>query len=44
MPVRKTRLAYLSGPVDAAEVYFRWQTGKHTRLFGTSYLIRTPSC
>lgn len=34
------RLAYLSGPVDAADVYARWKIGKHTKLFGTSYLMQ----
>jgi glycogen synthase len=40
MNTRKIRLAYLSGPVDAAEVYERWKSGQHTKLFGTSYLMQ----
>jgi glycogen synthase len=37
---KKVRLAYLSGPVDAADVYKRWKAGRHTQLFGTSYLMQ----
>lgn len=40
MNTRKIRLAYLSGPVDAAEVYEQWKAGQHTKLFGTSYLMQ----
>lgn len=37
---RLIRLAYLSGPVDAVDVFERWKAAKHTRLFGTSYLMQ----
>lgn len=37
---KSVRLAYLSGPVDAADVYARWKAGRHTQLFGTSYLMQ----
>lgn len=38
--VKKIKIAYLSGPVDAADVYGRWKAGRHTQLFGTSYLMQ----
>jgi len=39
-PKDLVRLAYLSGPVDAGDVYVRWKAGRHTQLFGTSYLMQ----
>lgn len=36
--MKSCRFAYLSGPVDAEDVYVRWKNGEHTTLFGTSYL------
>jgi glycogen synthase len=35
---KRPRLAYLSGPVDAAAVYDTWINGSQHNYFGTSYL------
>lgn len=38
MAQKKTRIAYLSGPVDARDVYKSWKYKKELPYFGTSYL------
>ena len=39
MPVtKKPRIAYLSGPSDAVNVYLEWSEGQKQNYFGTNYM------
>ena len=40
MNAQSLRFAYVSGPVDAVDVYEKWKAGLQLGHFGTSYLTQ----